>query len=586
MADYETFPVYLGDLDTVAIPQFQRGYVWNSTKKNALIETLHNGFPFGSLLTYQGQNGQERLLDGQQRLSTIRDFRKRPLHYWKQINKETYSQSFNLFSKLTSGNVNQEMFDKAVSGEVKLADWVDDLSEAGDLAEGVKTRQIRDIVEHLKEEITNYLDVEKLTIPLIRYKGPEENVALVFENLNKGGSSLTKFEIYAAAWVDKTFELSKSEFQDEILQLVKQYYLDKKAKAEELDFELADFSEDDLTTKRVVNLFEFGLALGLFIKKRLPTLVRDNDNFTNSNEIGFGVLVIYSGADPKRLENITKKFSSLKNELEALLQRTDKISVQLNDVLSKLIIQSTTKDGSGSKDVQRKLNTSAKTLSYFASLWDKDYGTEEFKQVKKNIPAYYVYDSITSVWTSHGDQRLFDFYSYHENGSEYQRKDYTAPVDVLRFKEEFKTWIKDENQGKWNFSAEVKALATIHANLTYLSAYLNDSDPLEFEHIYAKERINVVAGARQAINLGSLGNAMFLPRSLNNGKKLKTLYETEMNKNYNLVIENSEYPSEDDFEYAFEQLHLQNFGEVNAVINKRALAVANSIIDKLTTNVF
>ena len=85
MADYETFPVYLGDLDTVAIPQFQRGYVWNSTKKNALIETLHNGFPFGSLLTYQGQNGQERLLDGQQRLSTIRDFRKRPLHYWKQI---------------------------------------------------------------------------------------------------------------------------------------------------------------------------------------------------------------------------------------------------------------------------------------------------------------------------------------------------------------------------------------------------------------------------------------------------------------------------------------------------------------------
>lgn len=411
MADYETFPVYLGDLDTVAIPQFQRGYVWNSTKKNALIETLHNGFPFGSLLTYQGQNGQERLLDGQQRLSTIRDFRKRPLHYWKQINKETYSQSFNLFSKLTSGNVNQEMFDKAVSGEVKLADWVDDLSEAGDLAEGVKTRQIRDIVEHLKEEITNYLDVEKLTIPLIRYKGPEENVALVFENLNKGGSSLTKFEIYAAAWVDKTFELSKSEFQDEILQLVKQYYLDKKAKAEELDFELADFSEDDLTTKRVVNLFEFGLALGLFIKKRLPTLVRDNDNFTNSNEIGFGVLGIYSGADPKRLENITKKFSSLKNELEALLQRTDKISVQLNDVLSKLIIQSTTKDGSFSKDVQRKLNTSAKTLSYFASLWDKDYGTEEFKQVKKNIPAYYVYDSITSVWTSHGDQRLFDFYS-------------------------------------------------------------------------------------------------------------------------------------------------------------------------------
>ena len=73
------------DSGAVALPEFQRGYVWNRSQVRGLMDSLYRGHPIGSLLTWQtrtesavtrgDQNLQpgtvQLLLDGQQRITSL-----------------------------------------------------------------------------------------------------------------------------------------------------------------------------------------------------------------------------------------------------------------------------------------------------------------------------------------------------------------------------------------------------------------------------------------------------------------------------------------------------------------------------------
>jgi uncharacterized protein DUF262 len=73
------------DNGAVALPEFQRGHVWNRSQVRGLMDSLYRGHPVGSLLTWQtrtesavarGDGGLQPgtvqlLLDGQQRITTL-----------------------------------------------------------------------------------------------------------------------------------------------------------------------------------------------------------------------------------------------------------------------------------------------------------------------------------------------------------------------------------------------------------------------------------------------------------------------------------------------------------------------------------
>ena len=73
------------DLGSIALPEFQRGYVWNRDQVRRLMRSLYRGYPVGSLLTWETQtrNADARgdgplapgavklLLDGQQRITSL-----------------------------------------------------------------------------------------------------------------------------------------------------------------------------------------------------------------------------------------------------------------------------------------------------------------------------------------------------------------------------------------------------------------------------------------------------------------------------------------------------------------------------------
>ena len=62
-AQYETITLGVNDLDRIKLPKFQRGFVWNKTKKIEFVQTLANGYPFGALLVYpESQEADSKLL--------------------------------------------------------------------------------------------------------------------------------------------------------------------------------------------------------------------------------------------------------------------------------------------------------------------------------------------------------------------------------------------------------------------------------------------------------------------------------------------------------------------------------------------
>lgn len=570
VAHYEMMTLKVSDLDRVKIPTFQRGFVWTAKKKNEFIETLHEGLPFGTLLVYpESQDTESKLIliDGQQRLSTIRSYQNDPLLYWKPLNKEYFEDKRNRASSLLGEELSVADFSDLIRMEkAEQLEW--GVAHSGN-GSSCNVLEALKVVDEVQQRIKEYVDLDGLSILAIKYTGERDRIAEVFANLNRGGIPLKKYEIWNAAWIDTQIALLDggiSPLQDEMLDNVKTYY---SRMAQNAEFDLDGYSEDELTRSRTISLSEFGSALGLFMMKRLEALIPQSE--TSAQEYGFGVLGIAVDVDNRKLDTLNAKIDQIRNSVEDILKRVDRICINLNDIFEKYLKRYYAQKSNG---YELGLSSTFKVLSYFAALWNLDPDSNEYKQSLRNIRSYYIYDSLISAWSSHGDQRLLEYYPN-------KSRNYMQPIGKEQFKKAFDQWLDDSTPGV-NFNSETKALMTIHANLTYLSKDVSFGESLELEHIIAKKRIQAAEdGNKKHLLVGNLGNCMYLPRSTNNSKKDKTLYEVNEDHRFDALIKSSAYFSETEMEEIARALDDHEYETVNSFILQRAKAVGYTISDLL-----
>lgn len=572
-AQYDTITLGVSDLDRITLPKFQRGFVWNKTKKTSFIQTLHDGFPFGALLVYPETSDADSklvLLDGQQRLSTILQYQHDQIPFWKPLNFDKYQSCLTSINSMLDEEhqVTEETFDRLLTNKIDVADWADEVAPS----DAARRKDLRDKIKELQTEIAQFVDLNELGILAIKFTGSRDRIADVFANLNKGGMPLQKYEVFSAAWSNTEIHLlqageSANGLQDKILEYVKSYYSSMETKAE---FELNDFSEDELSKSRVITLSEFAVALGAFVHELLPSLV--GDTLSTQNEIGYGLLGIATGTDNRKLSTLNSKVDLINDELQLILEKASRICVDLNGIFSKLLNQII----AGKKDTYVPgLTSSFKTLSYFASLWNLEESSEEYRTTLKNIPSYYVFDFWSRSWTSHGDQRLIDYYP------KYGKRNYLQRLTLGQLLDAYAQWASDNTPGI-NFSKEVKALTTIHSNQSYLSSVLPHGESFELEHIIAKKLINAAENDRERrIFAGSLGNCMYLPRQDNNKKKEKNLYDVNQEGRYDDLMASSLYYTEEEFATISNALEARDYATVNALIMQRGHRVAESIAQSL-----
>lgn len=573
---YSSLDLTIGDLERTKLPSFQRKLVWTQKKKEAFIDTLRQGLPFGSVLVYpedQSNDSMLLVLDGQQRLSTILEYRKCPLRFWKPLNLDEYQNALADINALLpeEKQLNEKTFDAFypwVESEGddsnEYADWFDEI-------ESVTVRKaVRAQLRELRNSIRSFVDLDNLKIPAIKFVGSRELIATVFSNLNQGGTPLSKYEIYNAAWVHTSIKLlpsGESALQDAILDNVKRHYNDMVNRAE---FELDGFSEDELTQSREITLSELGIALGMYVQKELKALVPQGENTVA--EIGFGLLGIAVGVDNRSLSKLNTYTETIDGQIQLILEKTERICVNLQDIFGKLLKRY---KGKKNDEYMLGLSTTFKTLSYFAALWNLEPSSDDYRNSLENIKAYYLLDALNKSWSSHGDQRLLDYYP------ESKKRNYLEPVDKSRLVDAFDHWLLDATPGI-QFNKEVKAITTIHANLTYLSSVIPNGDDYELEHIVPKKVINQCDDASSRSFFGSVvGNCMYLPRIDNNKKKDKTLYDVKDPSRYSTLIEASLYPQEHELRKAIDALKKKDFETANQVVLNRSHDVAEAIAEGL-----
>jgi hypothetical protein len=208
------------DLGNIALPEFQRGYVWNRNQVRSLMQSLYRRFPVGSLLVwltptdeaiYRGESELspgvvKLLLDGQQRITSLYGIiRGKPPAFF-----EGNSQAFlNLYF-----NVEEEVFEFYMPTKMKdnpLWVSVTEVMQNGiaDFVNRYNIPELKDKLGTYIQRINNISSIKSIDLYVEEITGADKTIDVVvdiFNRVNTGGTKLSKGDLALAkictAWPD------------------------------------------------------------------------------------------------------------------------------------------------------------------------------------------------------------------------------------------------------------------------------------------------------------------------------------------------------------------------------------------------
>ncbi len=427
----------------VTIPEFQRRLVWSRKKQEELINSIKKGYPFGSLLMYKetdatGEMEHYKLIDGLQRTQALRRYTDHPNSSFTKTHLsdeliEFVAQELDRLS-------DQDCLSK--QNKIKIRDvmlrWVWDsrgYTEAdGWRATGLVNALISDVLEleegtydfymanrELLSEnrpfqawVTDFLnniqkesDIGKAEVPIIIFTGPSRELPTVFELLNTQGTKLTRYEVFAAQWLDYRQPIKNREIIDAIW---------KKYEALErhgFTLDVAQEAPDKQSRlERKYTLFEYLFGLGQHLSHKYPKLFKAVA-LDRPSSAGFNLMSACLGlrANEAEMRKLPEKIHGLHlTTLEAyLLEATGFVNNTLQPVLS-FHPYGQTKPSHYHTELQIiSMITTAFQARYNKNdlSVSKDWEDKRTK-LRKHIPMYYLYDILRDDWKGSGDSKLHD----------------------------------------------------------------------------------------------------------------------------------------------------------------------------------
>lgn len=304
--------------DKIIIPKFQRGVVWSMSHKKEFIETVKKGDPFGIILAYEdkAQQNTYRLIDGLQRLSTLKSYMKNPLEFVdvkKIIENDSVQNVFVQKYKIKGLQLPNEKklasekkkffsnFINLLKSEKELPDTSEIWSKVYSFLELPEDSPYSVIKEFLKFYSSFLKDLELpsgIEIPVMFYNGDEDNLPSVFSTLNTSSVSLTKYEIFASKWSINTIKIS----DDELIKKVWSKYDSLKNMS---SFQV-DITEDEIRNKGMT-LFEYCFAVSELLcdsDKKYDFLFPKSKKSTDPT--GFELLALICGLPINKADELYK----------------------------------------------------------------------------------------------------------------------------------------------------------------------------------------------------------------------------------------------------------------------------------------
>lgn len=125
----ETLLGYVSD-GTIAIPEIQRPFVWDTTKVRDLIDSLYREYPVGYIITWKSPDvklkdgsaseGKQILIDGQQRITALTA---------SLLGKEVLDSDYKKKRIKIAFNLQTEEFQTSNPAIEKQEEWISDIAE-------------------------------------------------------------------------------------------------------------------------------------------------------------------------------------------------------------------------------------------------------------------------------------------------------------------------------------------------------------------------------------------------------------------------------------------------------------------------
>jgi len=423
----------------VTIPEFQRRLVWSQATRKKLIDSIKRGYPFGSILIYEdiarGHSAGDgkrhyNLIDGLQRTQALKSYVEYQNGYFTRADLE---DEFVDAVAAYLGKLSDEYRDRI---RQTVVDWVKG-KKGYDAQDGWRTENLvealiekvlkyspdsslyRDVYfelnrnEGLIKNLGGFLDavssevklVLDAKIPVLIYSGPSSELPTVFELLNSKGTVLSRYEIYAARWIDVRQRIMNTEVIDVIW---KKY---ETLEDEGFTLDVSEEAPDDESRRnRPYTLFDYLFGLGQYLADKFPRLfkaVKDD----RPSSVGFNLLTACMGLRLQDMADLPDEIGGLSwADLErCLLESTRFVDNILKPVLSR-------------PQYGRKLgpiyHSEMMITSMIATAFQVKYGKRDLsenddwrvdrRKLKQNLPMFYLYEILHDDWRGSGDSKLHE----------------------------------------------------------------------------------------------------------------------------------------------------------------------------------
>ncbi len=290
----------------VRIPTFQRPLVWNQPKREALIKSVLEGFPIGSLLMWRDPQDPDSylLVDGQQRSATLKAHSESDLSLLTQsalaasttisasiTNLQHAIEKDNPASAYSFEQISQELIRWLLEKKTTSNESYHNMSLLSTLSlNGSKFNQanseIADCAERVIRTIEAAVNVSNMSLPVLIYTGPDSDLDEIFVKLNEQGVPLTKYQVWAARWARNDIPNPRKEILDE-----------QEERLSAMRKQGLQYQEDGPVT--AVNLFEYLNAMGHVFAKRYSDLF-SQVRHPNEQTYVFSIALLYFDLDLAR----------------------------------------------------------------------------------------------------------------------------------------------------------------------------------------------------------------------------------------------------------------------------------------------
>lgn len=601
----------------ISIPSYQRGIVWKLKHKKEFLESVKAGDPIGVVLIYKEADGKYTLIDGLQRLSTIKAYMANPLAFIDEkdkfineslieniIREKHKSQGLNPPNE-ASMSKQKKQFKKKLLELMKDKDMPEPEDIWKELAEELEYPSTFDVVSQFLKFYRAFQKNLKLDddvkVQAIVYDGEKDNLPTVFHNLNTGSVSLTKYEVFASIW-PKT----KIIFDDEeILQKVIDKYANLKTNS---NFEV-EVTEDDLRSTGLT-LFEYCYSLSEILKdstKSYSYLFDNGAEKQSTDPIGFDMLALVCGLPVNKAQTLCEDaylngssavfLVNLKNAIvDCVTEVAEALKNWLfdyhgnnlkNDNLYQIyhMVMAVFKN-------RYTLDLTTKTISKRTDN-DSDEWIENFR---KYAFKHYLNDVVSSYWTI--NRQVSDLKRDIEDNDKTNK--YTFDVLKDAFKKNLEEYLEDSIVKATGKTADLTTKLLLNyfyklkdkeSNVRYFKKEdeVNEGDVLytfDIEHIVPKDKFERFADKVFAKSF--IGNLCYLSIKDNRSKREKTLYEyaderpaLTLNENFVKFIN---YPTRE--ELSFINCDYESFkAKFDELMKTRSESIVLELTDLIVRNI-